>query len=119
MDLVQTYDRLVAMSGEAFESRHYEVAHHLLEAAAHCARELRDGGRLEAVGRLAGAQGAWLADHNPGHRLSPVSAAARGNPGIHELLRRTVEGMMALLHAEQVQAATRIPVQGPPGRPPS
>jgi hypothetical protein len=114
MDLVDTYERLLSMSGEAFASRHYAVAHHLLEAAAYCAMDAGDVERLEGVGRLAGEQGAWLAAHDPGHRLSPVSAATRGNPGIHELLRLSVEGMAAVLRAQKVQAAGQLALRPPP-----
>ncbi len=104
MGPAELYETLMGLCDEAFAAGRFEVAYHLLEAAAHGAHEARDERRLARVAADARRRQAWLDANRPGHRMASPQARHRGNTPLFESCARAAEVMLAGLRAE---AATR------------
>ena len=85
------YARLLAMSQEAMEKEHYEVAYHSLSAALHFAQDTRDAERLDEVADIALSQLAYINANAPSNLMSSNSAAKRSGVDMYEMLARMAE----------------------------
>ena len=109
--------RLFALSREAHDARHHEVAFHALSAACHAAEDARSLDELVDVEREAQAQISWIDENVPTHRLATVAAGRRGHPGLFTMLARRAGARARLVVlADQIEgraAALRIPLLPP------
>lgn len=80
------YERLMAVSREAFSARLFNVAYHALTAALHCARTLPTDDALHEVERVATEQLAWIDQNAPEYEHSTQSAAQRNHESIFLVL---------------------------------
>jgi hypothetical protein len=95
-------ERLMALYNEARALGQHHVAYHVLAAQHHAGEALRDLPALELVENRAREHSDWLALHEPGHLLSPQSAATRGHPGVFEQLAATAAATRTRLKAENL-----------------
>ena len=95
-------ERLMALYKEARALGQHHVAYHVLAAQHHTVEALRDLPALERVENRAREHSDWLALQDPGHLLSPQSAATRGHPGVFEQLATTAAATRARLKAENL-----------------
>lgn len=92
------YDRLMALSREAFTNANYEAAYHSLVAALYSAYQAQDEQHIVAVEQEAKDQFQRINTYAPAHRLSNQSAHLRGNASVYESLIRQSGTMRLLLH---------------------
>jgi hypothetical protein len=85
------YTRLLAISHEALEAGHHEVAYHALSAALHYAQNTRDIERLNEVSRTATEQLAYINANAPGSVMSTTSAQKRSGVDMYDTLARMAE----------------------------
>lgn len=75
-DLVDTYEQFMGLSQKMLGSGHYEVAFHALQAATHCAEDLKDEQRLIAIQQAAEAQQDLVDTKAPSHWMSTKAATS-------------------------------------------
>jgi hypothetical protein len=95
-------ERLMAIYSEARAAGLHQVAYHALAAQHHVGEALRDFSMLELVENRAREHSDWLALHEPGHLLSPQSAATRGHHGVFEQLAAISAAARTRLKAENL-----------------
>lgn len=101
-DLKTAYEGLLSLNARLFEGGEFEAGYHSLCAATHCAQSLKEEELLGDLDRLAEKQGQAIDVRFPDHRLSSASAGRRGNTALFASLRRNIDNVRHLLHAEQV-----------------
>ncbi|MGI4789895.1 MAG: hypothetical protein ACRYFS_13710 [Janthinobacterium lividum] len=94
---IARYETLLQVCGEAFADGSYDTAYHALAAAMHCAQDLGDRERLEAVEALADEQMERIDLVAPNYHHSTQSAAGRGNQSLLSTLARQAHTQVVLL----------------------
>ncbi len=92
--------RLMAISQEALDAGHFDVAYHALAAALHLATEEKDREALRQVEKAATEQLSWIDTHAPDYPHSTASAVKRGHQTIFLQLSRQAHTRQHLLEAE-------------------
>ncbi|MUL36972.1 hypothetical protein [Gloeocapsopsis dulcis] len=100
--LADSYEQLIAVSQKMLQTRHYEVAFHALQAALHCAEELKDEQRLVTVEQEAKRQRDLIDATAPEHRMSTQAAVDRGGKNLYDTLIR-----QARVHINQIKLEQR------------
>jgi uncharacterized protein with PhoU and TrkA domain len=100
------YTAIVKLNGEAAEMRVFEVAYHLLAAALHAAAISNDEDGIQAVIRLAAAQGAAV-DAAHDHRMATMNATRRGTTPLYETLVTNARAKLEQIHAQRIIDAGR------------
>jgi hypothetical protein len=93
------YYRMIAVSGEAFEARLFDVSYHALAGALHCARQMENDQLLRDVAARARAQLAWIDEHEAGYEHSTESAAIRHHDSIFSTLARQADALLEIRKA--------------------
>jgi hypothetical protein len=93
------FRRTMEMHAEGFAAGRFEAAYHLLAAALHLAEDLNSVDQLNAIARLSIDRQAEIDRSHPGHRVSSVSSAKRGNPSLFTSLAATASAAIARIHA--------------------
>jgi hypothetical protein len=101
-DLVDLHDQLIEVSRKALELKQYEVAYHSLQAALHCALEIKDEQLLLCIQLEADRQRAFVDAVSPDHRLSSLKAAERGGNNLYGILAQ-----QAIVYRNQVRQEFR------------
>lgn len=101
-DLTDSYEQLIAVSQKMLHSGHYEVAFHALQAALHCAEDLKDQQRLASVEQQAKTQRDFINATAPEHRMSTQASVNRGGTNLYDSLIR-----QARVHVNQIKLAQR------------
>ena len=104
---VDMFEQLIGLNGEAFETRQFEVAYHILDAALHRAYNLKDRQRLHTVATLAHEQGTWIDTHAPESLLSTQSAIERGGRGVYHILERQASAYHDAIQVEERLSSIR------------
>lgn len=99
-------DALLEAHRAAFALGEHEIAHHALAAAAHAAESLEDVAALERIASSSREELAWIDAHDPAHRFSTTSAAARGHASIFEQLAVTARGMRQRIETDRRREET-------------
>lgn len=101
-DLADSYEQLTAVSQKMLHSGHYEVAFHALQAALHCAEDLKDEQRLVTIEQEAKMQRDHIDAKAPEHRMSTQAGVDRGGINLYETLIR-----QARIHINQIKLGQR------------
>ncbi|MGE5658840.1 MAG: hypothetical protein ACM37W_19760 [Actinomycetota bacterium] len=109
--LTDTYGQLMVISQRMLQSGHYEVAFHSLEAAFHCADDLKDEQRLIAVQREAERQRDFIDAEAPTHRMSTQTANQRGGQNMYSLLIRQANVPLNQIKHNRRQQQLGLPKQ--------
>src|SRR5256885_14831159 len=94
------FERLMILSQEAFEIKHYSTAYHILAAALHEATEYADLQGLSTVERIAHEQLSMIARDAPQYEHSTSSATTRSRTSIFELLATQAHTARMLVRLE-------------------
>lgn len=108
-DLVDSYEQLMAMSRKMLQSGHYEVAFHALQAAFHCAEDLKDEQYLADVQQEAIRQRDFINTTTPEHRLSTQTAVQRGGQNLYDLLLRQISMQITQIERQHRQEHLGLP----------
>ena len=80
------FEQLMAIASDAFTSRRFSVAYHLLAAAYHCASDNKNESQLYIVERTAREQLQWIDANASDYEHSTKSAASRNHISIFKIL---------------------------------
>jgi hypothetical protein len=106
------YERLTAISREAFDAGRYDVAYHTLAAALDCAEEEGNVEQISAVEHAANEQLRFIDQHAPDYHHSTVSAASRGHTSIFKGLSKQAHARLLILRREHKGVEGPLPWPG-------